>query len=104
MVGTYYKLRIDCVLFGYQKVADISLHSERFVSIMVPSPFHSQDLINNTLYCLLYSSYDISLDREFGGGSVNNLLIDIFLYSHHLSTRYCIDIVWRNSVLVTCGS
>ena len=26
--------------------------------------------------------------------------IDIFLYSHHLSAQYCIDIIWRNSVLV----
>ena len=31
-------------------------------------------------------------------------MIDIFLYSHHLPAWYCIDIVRRNSVLVTCGS
>ena len=37
-------------------------------------------------------------------GSTNNPLTDIFLYSHHLSTWYCIDIVRRNSVLVTYGS
>ena len=30
--------------------------------------------------------------------------IDVFLYSHHLSGQYCIDIVRRNSVLVTHGS
>ena len=33
----------------------------------------------------------------------NNLLINIFLYSHHLSGWYCINIVRRNSLLVTCG-
>ena len=37
---------------------------------------------------------------EFGIGSTNNLLTDIFLYSHLLSTWYCSDIVRRNSVLV----
>ena len=31
-------------------------------------------------------------------------MIDILLYSHHLPVLYCIDIVRRNSVLVTCGS
>ena len=31
-------------------------------------------------------------------------MIDILLYSHHLPAWYCIDIVRRNSVLVTWGS
>ena len=31
-------------------------------------------------------------------------MIDILLYSHHLPAWYCIDIVKRNSFLVTCGS
>ena len=31
-------------------------------------------------------------------------MIDILLYSHHLPAWYCIDIVRRNSVLVTCGN
>ena len=30
-------------------------------------------------------------------------MIDILLYSHHLPAWYCIDIVRRNSVLVTYG-
>ena len=38
---------------------------------------------------------------EFGIGSTNNLQIDIFLYSHYLSSKHCIDIVRRNSVLAT---
>ena len=41
--------------------------------------------------------------REFGIGSTNPM-IDILLYSHHLPAWYCIDIVRRNSVLITCGS
>ena len=36
--------------------------------------------------------------------STDNPLIDIFLYSHHLSAWSCIDIKRRNSVLVTYGS
>ena len=35
---------------------------------------------------------------------MKNPPIDIFLYSHHLSTGDCIYIVRRNSVLVTVGS
>ena len=31
-------------------------------------------------------------------------MIDILLYSHHLPAWYCINIVRRNYVLVTCGS
>ena len=41
--------------------------------------FHSQDLINNSPYYLPKNSYAF---REFGFGSTNNLLIDIFHYSH----------------------
>ena len=41
---------------------------------------------------------------EFGIGSTNNPLIDILLYSHHFYAWYCIDIVRRNSLLVTHGS
>ena len=36
--------------------------------------------------------------------SISNPIIDIFLYSHHLSAWYCIDVARRNSVLVTHGS
>ena len=35
---------------------------------------------------------------------INYPMVDIVLYSHHLPAWYCIDIVRRNSVLVTCGS
>ena len=36
-------------------------------------------------------------------GSTYIPLIYIFLYSYHLSARYCIDVVRKNSVLVTQG-
>ena len=35
---------------------------------------------------------------------INYPMVDILLYSHHLPAWYCINIVRRNSVLVTCGS
>ena len=38
---------------------------------------------------------------EFGIRSISYSIIDIFPHSHHLSVWYCIDIVRRNSVLVT---
>ena len=44
------------------------------------------------------------LFKEFVGESTNHALNDIFLHSHYLSAWYCIDIVGRNSVLVTCGN
>ena len=45
-------------------------------------PFHSQDLISKSPYCLLYSSYDFS-SKNFGIGSTNNSLLEVFL--HYLS-------------------
>ena len=71
---------------------------------LVNKPFNSQDLTSNSPYCLPYSSCDVSHKGEIGIGSTNNPMIDISLYSHHLSAWYCIDIVRRNSVLVTHGS
>ena len=38
---------------------------------------------------------------EFGIRLTENPLVDIFLYSHHLSSWFCFDVVRRNSVLVT---
>ena len=43
----------------------------------------------------------VMLVWRVGIGSTYNPLTDIFLHSHHLSARYCIDIVGRNSVFVT---
>ena len=41
---------------------------------------------------------------EFGNGSAYNSLAYNILYSLHLSAWYCLDIVRRNSLLVTHGS
>ena len=41
---------------------------------------------------------------EFSIGPTDNPLIDIFLYSHHLSPWYCVDIITRNSFVVMHGS
>ena len=41
---------------------------------------------------------------EFGFGSTNNPLIDIFFFSHYLSAWYHVDTVRRNSILVTHGN
>ena len=46
------------------------------------------------LFSLLSAiSLSLCLFQEFGSGSANHALIDIFLYSHHLSAWYCIDII-----------
>ena len=66
-----------------------NLHWRNVSSIL---PFNAQDFISNSPHCLPYSSYDASSE---------NLVLDqlenpqtyIFLYSHHLSVWYCIDIV-----------
>ena len=48
-----------------------------------------------SLVILLYSVIQFLLCKfeEFDIGSTDNPLIDIFLYSRHLSARYCINIV-----------
>ena len=46
------------------------------------------------LFSLLSAiSLSLCLFWEFGSGSANHALIYIFLYSHHLSAWYCIDII-----------
>ena len=65
-------------------------------------PFRSHDHISNSLYCLPFDYFEVGLEK---------LLLDqmispcryIFFYSHHLSAWHCINIVRRNSVLVTPG-
>ena len=82
------------------EITGFSLMTERETTYQT---FHSQDLIRNSPYCLKYNCYD---------GRSENLVLDhiiihflIFsLDSYHMSARYRIDIVRRNSVLVTHGS
>lgn len=61
--------------------------------------FARQDLISDSPHSLLYNSQDVSLEKLVLDQL--NLLIDIFLYSRHLSAWNYIDILRRNSVLVT---
>ena len=60
-------------------------------------------LITNSPNCLPYNSYDVTSENVVSVGSTNNPSIDSPLYSYHLRARSCIDIVMRNSVLVTHG-
>ena len=45
-------------------------------------------------------------ERHYTSGQLlsNDPLLDIFHHSYHLSDWYCIDIIRRNSFLVTYGS
>lgn len=62
----------------------------------LPQLFHSQDRITNSPYCLSYQFLE-SQFGEYGIGSTNISLINIFLSSHSLSAWYCVNIVTGNS-------
>ena len=64
--------------------------------------YHLQDLIDTSPHCLPYN-YDVTFKNLVSDQPIIPI-IDVFFYSHHLSSWYCIDIVRRNSVLVTDGS
>ena len=64
---------------------------------------NSQDSISDSLYCLLYNSFDISFEKLKLDQPIIPLFI-FFLYSHCLSALYHTDSVRRNSVLVTGGT
>ena len=69
---------------------------------LTPCP-HPSQLVLNSPYCLSYNSCDVISENLV----LDQLIIskiDIFLYSHHLSSKHCIDIVRRNSLLATHGS
>ena len=61
-----------------------------FMNVLEKTPyfscltFNTQDLINNSPYCLPYDSYDASSDNLVLD-QLANPQTDIFLYSHHLS-------------------
>ena len=73
------------------------------VSMASNAPFNSQDLISNSPYCLPNDSHYVSLENVVLNQFVIPWLI-FFFNSHHFSAQYCIDLVRRNSVLVTHGS
>ena len=56
----------------------------------------NSDLISNSPYCLLYNSFNVMHIT-----STYYPLFDIFLYSHHFSALYCINIARRNYVFIT---
>ena len=92
---THCKQTLQLIQFYLVKIMrgnrKISWHNSSFPS----SPFNTQDLSNNSPYCLPYSSCGVIVLRWWWW---------YFLYSRHLSAWYCIDILQRNSVLVTHGS
>ena len=47
------------------------------------------------LFAIQFLWWTILTIKEFGIGSTNNPLIDIFLHSHHLFAWCCIDIWWE---------
>ena len=60
--------------------------------------------ISLVILLTVYHTVLLMLVWRIGIGSTYNPLTDICLYCYRLSARYCIDIVRRNSVLVTYGS
>lgn len=54
--------------------------------------FHFKDVISNSPFFLSYNSYCASSKNSILDQLITPL-IDIFLYSRHLSARYCINIV-----------
>ena len=54
-------------------------------------------------YCLSNNSWVVS-SENLVLDQLENPLIDIFVYSYHLSAWFCIDFVTRYSVLVTHGA
>lgn len=52
-------------------------------------PFFSQNFLSCPSYCLPYNSYGVGSENL----ALQNPLIEIFLYSHHLPARYCSGIV-----------
>ena len=84
---------------------DRNLKDIKFAKMKIMSKnhkfFHFQDLICNFPYCQPYNFHDASSDNLVLDQLIIPQLIIIFLYSHYLPAWYCIDIVRRNSVLVT---
>ena len=56
----------------------------------------TQTSLVNSPYCLPHNSYNVMSIR-----STYYPLFDIFLYSHHFSALYCINIARRNYVFIT---
>lgn len=82
---------LDCLWVSYNNLM------LRFVENFYP--FHFQDLICKSLF-LSAIQFLWWWFSEFGIGSTNGPLVDIFLYSQHLSAWQWTDVVRRCSILV----
>ena len=95
-------LHKDCMNWNYYNygfiVQNPSLATSLIIWIFLP--FNSQDSICDSPYCLLYNSFDVSLENLKLNQPIIPLFI-FFLYSHYLSAGYHTDGVGRNSVSVT---
>ena len=91
----------SCLHFVY-RLQFVRFRSEARGQLVRFRSFHFQDLISNSPYCLLWYSYDES--------SENLALAQLkypdsfFFSSHYLSAWYCIDVIGRNSILITQGN
>ena len=59
--------------------------------------------VDTSQECLPCNSYDVTIENLVLR-SINDSLLDMFLYLRHLPALYCIYIVRVNSVSVTHGS
>ena len=90
-------------LFLCSRITWLSRFSSTFQSLSIAWYASLPDQICNSPYSQSYGFYNVG-SKNLG---FNQLIIPklvFFLYSYHLSGWHCIDIVRRNSVLVTHGS
>ena len=87
-------------LFVCSRITWQSRFSSTFQSLSIAWYASLPDQVCNSPYCQSYSFYNVG-SKNLG---FNQLIIPkliFFLYSYHLSGCHCIDIVRRNSVMVT---
>ena len=79
--------------------------SLNFLRLMIGNNFYVLCCLGRCDVTPLHIVGTISFEvEEFGIWSMDFPVIDMFLYSHHLSLWYCVVIIRRNTVLVTLGS
>ena len=90
-------------LFFCSRITWQSRFSSTFQSLSIAWYASLPDQICNSPYSQSYGFYNVgSKNLAFNQLIIPKLIF--FLYSYHLSGWHCIDIVRRNSVLVTHGS
>ena len=79
--------------------------SLNFLRLMIGNNFYVLCCLGRCDVTPLHIVGTISFEvEEVGIWSMDFPVIDMFLYSHHLSLWYCVVIIGRNTVLVTLGS